>query len=703
MREAVSQWWDRLAIQRKVWVVVLLVIGPMVAVLMLHLAFVRDLLATQDSRHRLLVAREQVKELRRMVSDIESGFRGYLLTNDQSFLAPLNDAEHQVEHLLRRAEPLLADVDEGSRELAAIGARVQELSRSTKALIAQATQGNAHAARDYVQSGEGIQKTSPVMLALRAEEDRLDARLVQLQQHAVAVSTWAFWVLVVAAAVGVLLGLAAIRQLTRSLTRPLETVRASLVQFADAGERTALASLRGIRSSDELGHLARSCEQMIHRIGGDIRELEALHDVGLEIGALQPDGLHSVVQRIADQAATLLGADVCLILSRNETMACWVVEAASGDAAERMRQTVMLWEELPLSVQAYDTGRPVIGEQLRQDARPELQRRNVFGESMLAVPLISQGTPFGVVALLCERPVAAAQWNVRMAESLAGAAAVAIMNARLYDAAYRKEQQTRSRLQQLEQLGETLAHDLKSPAERMAGLVSLLRVEVKGDLSERGHRLLELIAQNGWDLGRRVEEILSLARVGGRQETLEAVDPVSVIDEVLKARAGEIDAGQIRIVREPGLLPVACPRAYVYQVFDNLISNAIKFVRGCSEPTIRIEGRREGGRAWFSVSDNGPGVPPSQRERIFDPFVRLNTAIADGTGIGLAIVRRIVELYGGRVWVDPVHTPGCAIRFTLPLIGNLKEGAGAPVPPYREPHEVAVGAAMPTISGSTRL
>lgn len=702
MREAVSQWWDRLAIQKKVWVAVVLVIGPMVAVLILHLSFVRDLLATQDSRHRLTVAREPLKELRRMVADIENGFRGYLLTNDQRFLAPLNEAEHQVTSLLRRAEPLLADVDEGSRELLVIAAHVQELSRSKRVLIEQLQQGNEHAVKDYVASGQGIQRSNPVILALRAEEDRLDARLVQLQQHAVSVSTWAFWVLVVAAAVGVLLGLAAIRQLTRSLTRPLETVRASLVQFSHAGEQVALESLQRIHSSDELGNLARSCEQMIHRIGGDIRELEALHGVGLEIGALQPDGLHSVVQRIADQAATLLSADVCLILSRNETMACWVVEAASGDAAERMRQTVMLWEELPLSVQAYESGRSVIGEALRQDARPELQRRNVFGESMLAVPLVSHGTPFGVMALICERPVAAAQWNVRMAESLTGAAAVAIMNARLYDAAYRKEEETRNRLRQLEQLGETLAHDLKSPAERMTGLVSLLRVELKEALSERGHRLLELIAQNGWELGQRVEQILSLARVGGRQESVEAVEPSALIDDVLRARAGEIDAGRIRIMREPGLPSVACPRAYVYQVFDNLISNAIKFVRGGADPTIRIEGRREGGRAWFSVSDNGPGVPASQRERIFDPFVRLNPEVAEGTGIGLAIVRRIVELYGGRVWVDPVHTPGCAIRFTLPLIGNLKEGVRAPVPPYREPHEVAVGAAIPTISGPTR-
>lgn len=705
MRQAVSQWWNCLAIQRKVWVVVGLVIGPMVAVLLLHLVFVRDLLATQDSRHRFMVAREQLKELRRMVADIENGFRGYLLTSDPSFLTPLTDAEGRVTQMLARAEPLLEQVDEGAGELVAISARVQELSRSTHALIEQARQGNDHAIRDYVHSGRAIQKSNPVIVALRAEEDRIDAHVVRLQNHAVEVSTSALWVLMVAAGGGVLLGVTAVRQLTRSLTQPLETVRASLAQYSQAGERAALNRLHEIRSSDELGQLARSCEQMIDRIGGDFRQLEALHDVSVNIGTLQPGGVQGVVQRIADQGARLLGADDCLILSRNETMGCWVVEAASGEAAERMRQTVMLWEELPLSVQAYETGRPVIGEHLRGDARPELHRRNLFGESMLAVPLLSQGRSFGVVALLCEQAIPAGQWNVRMAESLAGVAAMAMMNARLFEAAHDGAQQTRSRLRQLEQLGETLAHDLKSPAERMAGLVSLLRVELKGGTSERANRLLDLIAQNGWELGQRVEHILALACVGGRQQTLEAVEPAEVLGEVLNERAGAIAEGKIRVVRELGALPVACPRAYVYQIFDNLISNAIKFLQGCAEPTIRISGGRDGGRAWFCVSDNGPGVPASQQERIFDPFVRLNPEAVEGTGIGLAIVRRIVELYGGRVWVDPAHAPGCAVRCTLPLIGNFKEVVVEPTsgPPYQEAHEVAVGIATPLTSSPKRL
>ncbi|MFO0775632.1 MAG: ATP-binding protein [Nitrospiraceae bacterium] len=702
MREVFAQRWDRLAIRKKVWVVVLLILGPLVGLLILHLSLVRDLLATQDSRHRIMLAREQIKDVRRLVADIEDGFRAYLLTNDQTLLLPVAEAERRVAGVLAQATPLLDDVDEGRHALVGIGVQIQELSRSKHALLEQVRLGHEGALLEYVRSGQGLQKSSDVRMALRAVEDRLDAQVRRLQARAVTISTWAFWGLLGAATAAVLLGVAAIRQLTRSITRPLDTVRTSVMQFSQAGDQRARAPLRTIQSGDELGDLARSCEQMMGRITADLRELEALHDVGVDVATLQPDGLDAVVQRIADHAERLLGADVCLILSRNQTMACWIVEAASGEAADRLRKTVMLWEELPLSVQAFESGKVVVGERLRQDARPELMRRNLIGDSMLAVPLLSQGTPFGVMALLSERTIAKADWNVRMAESLAGAAAVAMMNARLYEATHRKEQQTRKRLHQLEQLGETLAHDLKSPAERMAGLVSLLRVELMGSMTERAQRLLDLIAQNGWALGQRVEQILALARVGGRQEALEAVDPNAVWDEILQARAAEIDAGSIRIDRERGLPPVACPRAYVYQVLDNLLSNAVKFVRGCPDPHIRIDGGRDSGRAWFRVADNGVGVPASQRERIFDPFVRLNPDGPEGTGIGLAIVRRIVELYGGTALVEPDHTPGCAVRVTLPLIAWLRDGVErheAPAPAHYVPPDAALGveAAVPTL------
>ena len=152
---------------------------------------------------------------------------------------------------------------------------------------------------------------------------------------------------------------------------------------------------------------------------------------------------------------------------------------------------------------------------------------------------------------------------------------------------------------------------------------------------------------------------------------VEAVDPAVIIRDVLKLRSDELEhsSGQVEVQEDLPL--VACHEAYLRQVFDNVISNAIKFSRINQAPLIRISWERKKEQIYFKVSDNGPGIPPEDHERVFAPFVRLNPDATAGNGIGLPIVRRIVELYGGRVWVDSQVRRGCSIIFTMPALADL--------------------------------
>jgi signal transduction histidine kinase len=115
---------------------------------------------------------------------------------------------------------------------------------------------------------------------------------------------------------------------------------------------------------------------------------------------------------------------------------------------------------------------------------------------------------------------------------------------------------------------------------------------------------------------------------------------------------------------------VACHRDYLAQVFDNVLSNAVKFTAGRNEPEIRIAAERRGEYVQFAVTDNGPGIPANQHQRVFEPFVRLSPGTVKGSGIGLTIVRRIVELYGGRVWIESAD-PGCRVLFLMPALGEM--------------------------------
>ncbi|WP_455388854.1 ATP-binding protein [Petrachloros mirabilis] len=670
MQRWAAQWWDRLRIQHKVWVVLLLLCALLVAGFAIHLSFIQQLLSLQQQRHGLELAIGEVHQLARLGVDIEDGFRGYVMTQQPAFLTPLTEAETKLDKTLSNANKALAELPGLSISLAPIEQQLKALLQSKHELIADIQGGTADKALAYVRSGEGLRLSDRIRIDIRTVEDRLERQRQSMSEQAEALSERTFVGLWIALTGVVVLGWIVSRIFARSLTDPitrLESATARIGAKVDVSEITKLLTT-GLKSKDEFGQLAEAYLAMARRIETHIHEIEVLDAIGQEINTIGPDGLEGVLRRITDRAVELVQADVCLVLLREERMGCWIVEAASGEWNERLKKSVMLSEELPVSVRAFETCQLAVGERFRSDEWPQVVRRNLIGDSMLAIPLMAQGVPFGVLSLLNERPRAAQEWNQRLAKGLAQEAAVAISNARLYEAAQQKQRGLQARLRHLEHLAETLAHDLKGPGARMEELAKLLVQKFSGHVDERTARWLKLIQENGNEIVRRVEGILDVARVGVGQGSVTAVDPRLVIDEVLKVRAGEIERLRATIHIEPGIPLVACHRAYLRQVFDNLISNALKYARSGEPPSITVTSQIEQNMVCFSVRDRGIGIPVDQRSRVFLPFVRLMPPDVESSGIGLAIVQRIVELYGGRIWIEGTGGKGCTVKFTLPWL-----------------------------------
>jgi signal transduction histidine kinase len=674
-----GRWWDHLHVRQKVTAVVLVLCVPLLATLIVHVTLIQQLLAVQQQHQQTILVGDQIEILRRLTIDIEDAFRGYLLTQQDKFLQPMREAESKFGPTIAETTALINKLPELEVDIRGVSEQLTGLLKSKHALIGLVHAGHMDEVLRYVRSGQGIVLSDALRRDIRVIDDRLDHHVKILKDKEEALASQAFWGLLLAVLGGLALSLFSARLLTRSITGPLTALQASVAKLGREAEPLKTVALP-IHSSDEIGQLARSYEEMARRIQGHIRELEAINAIGNEINTIGPDGLYGVLRRITDRAAEMLQVDVCMVMLRDDQMGCWVVEAASGEWDDRLRKSVMLWEEFPIVVRSFETGQPAIGEDLRSDRRPEMVRRNLLGESLLSIPLLSHGAPFGVLVFLQERKIRQDEWNVRLAKGFADAAAIAISNARLYEAAKQKGKGLELRLKQLEHMAETLAHDLKSPGERMEGLSSLLLEKHGGKLDSETTRLLTLIRENGKMLSERIETILEVARVGAKHEAVEAVDPALVISDVLKSRAGELEAKKVRVHVARELPMVPCHRAYLRQVFDNLISNAIKFSQDGPNPEIRIEAQMKGERVHFSVSDNGCGILPQHRERAFEPFVRLGSPSAKGTGIGLTIVKRIVELYGGQVWIEPEGPPGCTVTFTLPALGDLSSVPSGPNP-----------------------
>jgi signal transduction histidine kinase/CHASE3 domain sensor protein len=666
-----SWWWQRLRVRQKLWGVLLLIFIPLVASIIAQITLLNHVRALQQQHQHIILAREQIEILRRLTVDIEDAFRGYLLTRQVAFLAPLREAEPKVKPTIEQVQALIRDVPNVGVDVSQAARQLMGLLESKHVLIEQVQQGKIRQVLRYVESGRGIALSDSLRNEFRALEDRLDAHLLTLAGDEAWLTRLALWGLMFAIGTAIALGVIGVHLIARSITRPLAALEASATALGTEAESESLLQAMAIRSSDEIGQLARAYRTMAQRIRQHIHELETIIAIGHDINTIGADGLSGVLRRITDSAALLLKADVCLVMSRDEKMGCWIVEAASGEWHDRLHQSVMLWEEFPVSVTAFETRQPAIGEDLRQDERPEVVRRNRIGESMLSIPLLSQGSPFGVLVLLTEGKVPRSFWNLGLARGFADEAAIAIANARLLETAQQRGKGLEVRLRQFEHLAETLAHDLKAPGERVQGLVEMLSRAYVSSFDARGLRWLALLEQNAKELTERVHDILALARVGAGAEAVEAVDPAVVLRDILKQEAGTLEARRVRLHVQDEFPLVACHRAYLRQVFDNLMSNAIKYAGQGAQPEISITAVRQRDRVWFAVYDNGPGIPKSQRERVFQPFIRLNPEQTKGSGIGLTIVRRIIELYGGEVWIESAEGEGCRVAFTLPALGAL--------------------------------
>lgn len=210
-----------------------------------------------------------------------------------------------------------------------------------------------------------------------------------------------------------------------------------------------------------------------------------------------------------------------------------------------------------------------------------------------------------------------------------------------------------------------VSHELRTPLTSIAGFAELILTQ---DLDEETHRtLLERIRVNAGEMGRMVEQLLAYSRLeAGRVEvSLGEVDLAEAISDILTNQSGGLANHEVRVDIEPGLTAFADPTA-LERVLGNLLSNAAKFSDE-GEP-ITVAARRQDGEVLLSVSDRGVGIAPEEQGRVFERFYQASapTRSVKGTGIGLSIAVRYVELQGGRIWVESEVGKGSTFNFTLP-------------------------------------
>lgn len=228
---------------------------------------------------------------------------------------------------------------------------------------------------------------------------------------------------------------------------------------------------------------------------------------------------------------------------------------------------------------------------------------------------------------------------------------------------------------ELEQFAYVASHDLMAPLRAVIGYCQLLERRCREELSNESQEWIDVIVESAKQMQVLIEDLLALSRVQREDKPEQVVDLGSIYDQVLVSLGAEIDDSAAAVTRDE-LPAVTANVTQMTQLLQNLIGNAIKF-RGAAAPVVHVSAERNGSSWIFSVRDNGIGIDEKFSERVFEVFKRLHSQDAyPGTGIGLALCKKIVEVHGGRIWIESNVDEGSVFYFTLPK-SRIAESAGA--------------------------
>ena len=289
-------------------------------------------------------------------------------------------------------------------------------------------------------------------------------------------------------------------------------------------------------------------------------------------------------------------------------------------------------------------------------ARPSL--------SLLYIPMFSREKIIGVLSMQSYAPNLYKESHIRLLESFANLAAIALEKAKLYEETISKSIQLQNRNKELDDFTYVVSHDLKEPLITVEGYSRVLLKDHVHEKDGAASEYIQSIIQSCTRMKGLIDDLLVLSRVSRFSELTEVVSLNEILNEVLDDLRFSIQEKHVALVLPHQPLSYQCNPTQIKLVLRNLISNAIKFNKN-ENPIIKITLEESDKRILFSIQDNGIGIEKRYFDKIFVIFQRLNPEY-EGSGAGLAIVKKIVELYQGQIWLESEIGKGTTFYFSLP-------------------------------------
>ena len=613
-------------------------------------ANMRALVDSNDTRVRLHALDIQIQELLTTVTDAETGQRGYVLTGNESYLLPYRsaleagDLDHdRLEEVVEYLPGQRAHVD------ALRGLIVNKFAELRETVQLRHDRG-FEAALTVVQTNRGKNDMNEIRGSIAEIKQEIQQRLALCDQQVLVLSTRTkvFGILgnliaaILFCSIILLLGRKVresirVEESTRALASSIETLRVQTLQQSD----TAIALL---------GHQAHELAREV-----EASRIRALQHSEAEIEKLGQEGrdFDSFLENSRKGRLVESDREIELLQEKARDVARSVVSSRKTALSNSDQEIYSLGEKARVLAHAVEAAR----EQTLLSAATGMEKLEEQAR-ILASPAESKHAMTDLQSEL----------EIRK------------LNQKLEQRAVERSGELRAANKELESLTYTISHDLRSPLRAIDGFSRILLEEFATPLPDRGKAYLKLVRDSANQMGRLVDDLLAFSRLGRLELAAQRIDPNALVrlclTELQKAQEGrqlDIAIGQMPFCRGDPIL--------VKQVWMNLLSNALKYSSKRNAARIEIGCRTEprpsnnglashlsgsGEELVYFVKDNGAGFDMKYAHKLFGVFQRLHAADEyEGTGVGLAIVQRIVHRHGGRVWADARLDGGATFSFTL--------------------------------------
>ena len=438
------------------------------------------------------------------------------------------------------------------------------------------------------------------------------------------------------------------------------------IELLSSFANQAVIAIENVRLLNELR--ARTTE-----LAQSVEELRALGEVSQTVNSTLD--LETVLSAIVTKAVQLSGTDAGAIYDFDE---------AAGEF--RLGSTFGMDDKLIAAIKERHIRRGDAGVGQAAAQRAPFQIADVRREpasdvldvviragfrALLIVPLLGADKVIGALVVRRKAPGEFSKNTVNLLQTFAAQSVLAIQNARLFTEIGEKSRQLEVASQHKSQFLANMSHELRTPLNAILGYTELILDGIYGDMPDRARTVLDRVQSNGRHLLGLINDVLDLSKIEAGQLTLSLTDYSikDVVHSVFSVVEALATAKQLAIKIE---VPPNLPKAHgderrLAQVLLNLVGNAIKFT---DSGEVAIKAAASNGSYTLSVHDTGPGISEADRVKIFEEFQQADSSATKkkgGTGLGLSISKRIVEMHGGRIWVDSHVGEGSTFSFTVPV------------------------------------